>query len=209
MATVPPHPDPVISDSMRNPLKYNISSVRGNQFGRIGLMRCALAFAILAGLSIPLCDSGINAKKVTTKLNPPAAQKGRNRNSSRSGNLQEERIRIKTDSATLSLLKPMLEFSGFDKPASSAKETFLITNNSDTEIVGLLLEITYLDLQGRMIHRRNSDITVSIPPAETRMVELPTFDVQKSLYYKESNPPSRYKSSIPFDVRISVKEIYL
>lgn len=194
---------------MRNPLKYGKSSARGSQFCRKGLMRCALAFAILAGLSIPLCDSGINAKKVKTKLNPPSAQKGKNRNAGRSGNLQGERIRIKTDSATLSILKPMLGFSGFDKPASSSKETFLITNNSDTEIAGVLLEITYLDLQGRMIHRRNSDINVSIPPAETRMVELPTFDVQKSLYYKESNPPSRYKSAIPFDVRISIKEIYL
>ena len=66
---------------------------------------------------------------------------------------------------TLCLHLDSVRFSGFDKPSSGTKETFLLTNRNRLTLVGLSVEITYLNPDGRQIHARILTIPCSIPPS--------------------------------------------
>lgn len=92
-------------------------------------------------------------------------------------------------------------FSGFDKTANSAKETFFITNNSHAVLLGLTVEISYLTTDGRCMHRRDEKIDMTLRPGDTRMATIRSFDSQKSFYYIKSNPPAK-RSATPFSVRM-------
>lgn len=109
------------------------------------------------------------------------------------------------DSITTIEVAPLLKFSGYDKAASSNKESFFITNNSQYPIHALEIELVYTNLEGRMIHKRSELINADIPQGETRACSIKTFDFQKSLYYKKSTPP-RY-GGMPFDVSIKIISI--
>lgn len=91
--------------------------------------------------------------------------------------------------------------SGYDKTVSSNKETLFITNNSELYVTGITLDILYLDLQGRELHRRTVSRRVDLPAGDTRCVDFPSWDAQKSFYYRYSKTPR--KQAIPYDVRIS------
>lgn len=89
-------------------------------------------------------------------------------------------------------------FSGFDKPASSSKETFFITNNTDRTMTGVTLYIEYLTPDGRQLHKQFLRLSCNIPAGETRMSEIKSFDTQRSFHYEKSAPSRR---SAPFIVR--------
>lgn len=100
-----------------------------------------------------------------------------------------------------------VEFSGYDKTATSNKETVCITNNTAQTLYSSQLEITYLDMQGRMLHKRSVDIRTEIPAGETRTVSFRHYDAQQSLYYHRSKPPRTH--GIPYDIRISLLSLTL
>lgn len=99
----------------------------------------------------------------------------------------------------------LIEIYGYDKPLNSGKETFHATNNSDLSINTITVDITYFDYLHRELHRRTATVRHDIPPGATRLLSLPSWDVQNSFYYIHGPTPRR--KAFPFDVTIEVLEI--
>lgn len=91
-----------------------------------------------------------------------------------------------------------ISFSGFDKPASSLKESFFVVNKTDCRLVGLKLDIEYLTVDGRQLHKRQLDIDCDVPSGETRKIDVKSWDTQKSFRYYKSTEGR--KSVMPFKV---------
>lgn len=92
-----------------------------------------------------------------------------------------------------------LVFSGFDKPLSSVRESFFITNTTDCRLINLNIDIEYITLDSMQLHKRTVEIPCDIPPGETRKIDIKSWDNQKSFYYYKSAKPRRNATS--FDVR--------
>lgn len=101
-----------------------------------------------------------------------------------------------------------VSFSGYDKKASSEKESFFIINRSDRELTGVSLYIVYLTTDSVQLHRRWAKINCSIPPGETGKVDIRSWDTQNSFYYYRSDPPRRRRAT-PYMVRFEPVTIYL
>lgn len=100
-----------------------------------------------------------------------------------------------------------IAFSGYDKPRNSAVETFFITNNTDRTMSGVTMYVEYLMPDGRQLHKRFVRLVCDIPPGETRMAELQSWDKQKSFYYEKSETPRR--GGTPFTVVFDPVSYYL
>lgn len=95
---------------------------------------------------------------------------------------------------------------GYDKPLQATRESIFVTNDTDLDIQALKLRITYLDSSGRQLHEISRRIPADIPSRSTRKIDFPSWDTQKSFYYKDSRRPRT--SAIPYDVRIATETIY-
>lgn len=82
-------------------------------------------------------------------------------------------------------------FSGFDKRLNNSKESFFIINPSQSDIEGAVLILTYHTPDGRMLHRRYAVIKAHIPAGETRSIDIPSWDTQRSFYYQKSETEPR------------------
>lgn len=103
--------------------------------------------------------------------------------------------------ATDSLLFP---FSGYEKTLRSSKESFFVTNRSDSTVNRISLSITYKDMKGRPLDTRDVDLNVDLPPGETRRVDLRSWDRQNVFYYHLS-PVPRSAHATPYRVNIRLK----
>ncbi len=110
------------------------------------------------------------------------------------------------DSACQAIVN-LVSFSGYDKSLSANKETFLVVNDSPAALSGLRLTIGYFDLSGRQLHQREVVIERDLPSGSTRMVDIPSFDTQKSYYYYKSKVPR--KSATPYKVTIRVDGVLM
>lgn len=122
--------------------------------------------------------------------------------------LVPERAEVAADIAPLAadtVTTPIdVVITGFDKPLRSSKETFFVVNRSDRELLGVALTISYSDMSGRNLLKRNEFIPCDIDPGDTGYLYLPSWDRQKTFYYHR-NPPYRPRTSAtPFDVAITV-----
>ena len=79
-----------------------------------------------------------------------------------------------------------ISFTGYDKPRQSSVETFFITNNTDRTLTGINLYIDYRMTDGRQLTKRFFRLSCSVPPGETRMAEIPSWDKQHSFVYEKS-----------------------
>ncbi len=140
-------------------------------------------------------------KKTALKLKAPVESKGKKGNRPEIGPLEG-------DSLEFSGLIGEISFSGFDKPASSRRETFLISNSSGQHLKGVEVRILYRDPEGRMLHSREEKIMIDIPAGETRQADIRSFDTQQTYYYRLSRPPKR-SAAQPFDVEITPIRIFL
>lgn len=145
-----------------------------------------------------------SAKKIVTTIRKKNL--GKNDESTATDRVKSERIEIRTPQDSARWL-PGFIFSGYDKTLTSATESFFITNRSGRRLLGAVLEIDYLDMAGRQLHRRTMEITCDIPDGQTRKVDIPTFDRQHSFYYRLSQSPRRQAS--PFDVSIRILSLML
>lgn len=103
----------------------------------------------------------------------------------------------KADTINASQLCGIL-LSGYDKPINASRETFFITNRTDSVLSSLTIMFTYSDMTGRLLHKATHSIPCDIPPGETRSVSVPAWDRQHSFYYHKSAVPRR--KSTPFAV---------
>ena len=98
-------------------------------------------------------------------------------------------------------------FYGYDKPQSSANETFMISNGTDRTMTGIALYIDYTDTEGSQITKKYVKLSCRIPPGETRIAEIKSWDTQKSYYYINSQP-SRH-SGTPYKVTFDPVSFWL
>lgn len=102
---------------------------------------------------------------------------------------------------------PEVTLAGYDKPLRSRRESFFATNpDSVRTVCHLWLTATYYDLSGRMLHRRNVAVDCMLPPGQTRRLEIPSWDSQRSFYYYLSEPPVR-ASGVPYKVTMGIDSL--
>lgn len=93
-----------------------------------------------------------------------------------------------------------VKFTGYEKTLRATRETVFVTNLAAREIDRLIFTVTYLDTQGRVLHRARKNLYGGIPPGETRKMDFPTWDRQFAFYYIGSPRPR--VSARPYNVRI-------
>ena len=156
------------------------------------MKRAALSIILVVSLLSFVTLTAVG-KKVSTKLSAPTTT------------VKEKTRRMKhhtSDKTERAKIEGKIKFMGYDKKAGASKETFFIENSSDLNLTGLDLEISYYNKAGKLIHKRKVEVTQSIPSKETRMVDIPSWDTQKSYHYINSTPSS--KGSTPYSVRFKV-----
>ena len=99
-------------------------------------------------------------------------------------------------------LDSILSFAGYDKPLTASRETMHVSNLSDSlTVTSITFEITYLDHKERQLHKRTVTIHYEIPPQQTVMVGFPTWDTQRSFYYRLGAQPRR--RATPYTVALT------
>lgn len=101
----------------------------------------------------------------------------------------------------------MIDIAGYDKPLTSRKETFFVTNHYNRSIKSLTVELNYYDMQSRQLHSAVHTISCEIPAGETRQVQIKSWDVQCGFYYYLSSKPRR--QATPFVVKQTVLNVVL
>lgn len=101
-----------------------------------------------------------------------------------------------------SLLKDSIRFTGYDKPVNTSKETLHVVNNTGHDIRKVGIRVTYLDLNDRMLHSRDTESECNIPCGETRLISVVTWDRQYTFYYYLGPEPRRVAT--PYKVEISL-----
>lgn len=124
-----------------------------------------------------------------------------------SNDQSDNTITIKTDSILFAEIVPKIRFYGFDKTISSPVESFFAVNETDLSITGMELDITYFDMKGRKLHRRQVEIDCDLPSGETKRCDVKSWDTQKSFYFYQSVKPKR--QATPFNVKIELLSVSL
>lgn len=96
-----------------------------------------------------------------------------------------------------------LVFSGYDKLLRSTKESFFVSNRTDSPVSRLIFNIEYLDMNRRTLDSRTDSVEIKLPPGGTRRVDIPSWDRQKTFYYYRSPQPKTAQAT-PYRVRISL-----
>lgn len=152
-------------------------------------MKALLTFIIAIVLACPVVDAQ-NMRRNTPRVN-------------RRTITEVSRVAVLNDTVALPGTDS-IAVAGFEKPLRVNKESVFVSNKSSRELISLSLDIIYMDMQGRMLHRIERSLDVTIPPGETRRVEFPSFDTSSLFYYHLSPSSSRAVSATPFDVNITV-----
>ncbi|MDE6633071.1 MAG: hypothetical protein K2K23_08745 [Muribaculaceae bacterium] len=164
---------------------------------------CASPRSLLVILSLAIIFSipPIQARKIKTKHSiPKQTEKNIKDHTTES---HDSIISLTKDSLTfVENILPAIRFYGFDKTVTSSMESFFISNSLDSEIQEPEIEITYFDMQGRQLHKRNVYLDTTVPPHETVRTDIKTWDTQKSFYFHKSVKPKR--QATPFSVKITL-----
>lgn len=97
-------------------------------------------------------------------------------------------VNINDTTASSTKLFQLIHFAGYDKNQSSNKESFFVSNNSKYSLLKIKIEIEYLTIDGRQLHKRLLSKDLFITANETRKIDIPSWDTQKSFYYFRSQP---------------------
>lgn len=91
------------------------------------------------------------------------------------------------------------KFAGYEKEPNASVESFLILNGSVHTLRKASFNIIYMDMKGRMLHKRNVTVDCNIPPSESRKFDIKSWDSQKTYFYHLGNAPK--KTATPYDVK--------
>lgn len=167
-------------------------------------MRFSSGFWKLAAIAFFVVLSGtgtISGRRVRTAHKVPKVSV----ESSVAGNVSEKVVLKADTTSEWKSIAERIRFSGFDKTPSSNKESFFITNSTDSTLLGVSVEIEYTDLNGRELHRRNMDIECDIPSSDTRRVDIPTWDLQHA--FRHYRCAATRRPTTPFKVRITLLSV--
>lgn len=98
----------------------------------------------------------------------------------------------------------MVELSGYDKPLRSNKESIYITNATRRILLEALVEISYFDNSGRLLHKRDVRIKTNVPAGETRQATFSSWDKQRTMFYHRSGKP-RTADGTPYRIKAVAK----
>ena len=99
----------------------------------------------------------------------------------------------------------LVRFSGYEKSLRATRETVFVTNLAERGLSSITATISYFDNAGRLLHSRHIELRADIPPGETRRIDFPSWDTQKSFYYR--NGPHPRISAIPYTITITPTKI--
>lgn len=71
---------------------------------------------------------------------------------------------------------------GFDKPCRVGRETMFVVNNTSRHIDDINFVINYFDMQQRRLHAAEHTVAIDVPPGETRLVTVQSFD-RNGMFY--------------------------
>jgi hypothetical protein len=113
------------------------------------------------------------------------------------------------DATADSLIAPTnaVRFCGYEKTLSATRETIFIENLTDSIIQQIAFTINYLDSSNRQIHSRKVKRDIKIPAQQTRRLDIPSWDTQKSYYYIHGKRPR--KSATPYNISISADTLII
>lgn len=164
-------------------------------------MKTFLTYTILIIIGIIFIAPSIDARKIKTKHT--VSKQFEKSTKYIAQEPTDSIISLTTDSLTfVEIIRPAIRFYGFDKSVTSSLESFFISNALNSEINGMDIQITYFDMQGRQLHKRNAHLDINIPPQETMRTDIKSWDTQKSFYFHQSTKPKR--QATPFSVKIDL-----
>lgn len=168
---------------------------------QLSICRLMLFICITALVFIPELEARkIRTKHSVSKLSAKQLEEEKS--------LKLPGISMSSDSATfVNRIRPAVRFYGFDKTVTSNMESFFISNSLDSTLNGLEVRITYTDLKGRQLNKRDVRLDCEVPPHETIRTDIKSWDTQKSFYFHRSVQPKR--QATPFDVRIELLSVTL
>lgn len=151
--------------------------------------------------------SGVEAKKIKQvhKIEKPSKNSGSAEDEPRRISAHDSCSLVLKDSTKLIIFADSVKFAGYDKPANASRETFHVINSSQGYIKKAGITINYLDLQDRMLHSRDVSVYCNTPAGETRLVSIPTWDVQHTFFYYLGPEPKRIAT--PYKVEITLQWI--
>lgn len=135
-------------------------------------------------------------------LIPATARKMRN--TTRGRTIQRARTEtLSLHRDTLSI--DSLHVTGYEKPLRSTRETMFVTNNHATDTLReVTLRITYNTMDGKMLHRRDVTVNVSVPPGERRMASTRSWDTHRVFHYHLNQPVRNLGQATPYTVSIQI-----
>lgn len=178
-------------------------------------MNKTLALALYS-ICILAVSTPAHGKKIRQSLKIVKEKSASGKVNSAEDDLNSGKIKISAEDAdtiwlekypTRPFLASEIRFVGYDKSINATKESVHVVNGSGFRLKGLALRITYLDMQGRMLHTRALVQVCDIPDKETRKIDFPTWDKQKSFYYHLGPEPRKVAS--PYNVRIEAIDYYI
>lgn len=157
-----------------------------------------LSVLLLAAISIPV-DARRQRTTLQGKLTTTAAV-------SPADTVVAPAVTPLPDDTLTAALDSIVSLAGYDKPVSASRESMHVTNLTNSlTVTGFTLDITYLDATRRQLHRRTVTVNTHVPPRQTRLVTFPTWDVQRSFFYRLSVEPRR--QATPYDITCTVTAV--
>lgn len=108
------------------------------------------------------------------------------------------------DASALTPAADSISISDYDKPLRSTTETIFVTNRCSTATGLISITITYLSVNGEMLHKRTVNLPCSVPPGETRQVSFRAWDRQQAYYHHSTRVTPRSHKAIPYKTEITV-----
>ena len=105
-------------------------------------------------------------------------------------------------------MEEAVTLSGYEKTLRSRIETLYAANSLENDtIFSLSVEIEYLDMRGRQLHRRIVEIACEIPPGQRRQLSFTSWDRQFVMYYHLSAPTRTSAQATPYDVKLTPRTV--
>lgn len=156
----------------------------------------AIAIIIIAGS--PLSDA---KKRIRVKSAAKSGSAAKDVSDERIAIVECDTVMLMPDGFSRRYSPQDIEVFGYDKPATSDKESFFVKNGTDRTLTGFTLKVEYRGKDGKQLHSRTIETECDIPAGETRRIDIKSWDVQKSYYYEKSRVSRR--PAIPYSVIIT------
>lgn len=119
----------------------------------------------------------------------------------------EQEVTVVADSTTVS--PDSITIADYDKPLRSNYETFFVTNRHSRTIVGITIDIDYIDMNGSQLHSRSVTVECEIPPGATRQLHTRAWDRQKAFYHHTTRSKPRSPHARPYKVVVTPVSLLL